>query len=54
MFGDYQKQLQKISLYDYTKTSRQTDNTIKVLDFVDYSKIYGIPVIQHDKYLVAF
>lgn len=51
---DIFKEYQKISIYDYTQTSKQSNNTLTVLDFVDYNRIYGVPVIQHDKHLVAF
>lgn len=50
MFEEYSK----LSIYDYSKRSQASNNTLEVLDFVDYNKIYGIPVIQHDKHLIAF
>lgn len=50
MFEEYSK----LSIYDYSKRSQASNNTLEVLDFVDYNKIYGILVIQHDKHLIAF
>lgn len=50
MFDNYRE----LSPYDFSQRSQTSNNTLTVLDFIDYNKIYGIPVIQHDKQLIAF